>query len=352
MRPLKVADLFCGVGGLSQGFIWASCEIAIGIEYDKEIAASYKLNHPGTDVYADDIRNIDFKSLHDQHPDIDIVIGGPPCQGFSQKGKRLSLNDERNYLFNSFVKFVEEFKPKYFVLENVPEITTTSNGFFRHEIISSFKSLGYDVTFGVLHAVDFGVPQDRRRAVFIGQLGKLEVSLPAPPHLHNSVKDAIYDLPFICSGEGSEATSYDKEPTSNLQKFLRGKSQILYNHISTKHSKIALERLAMIPIGAGREVLPLEHRTKSIHSGTWCRLKEDGVAMTITTRFDTPSSGRFTHPILDRCLTVREAARIQTFPDSFRFIGSKTSQMKQVGNAVPPLLALAIAKEIIKNEYK
>ena len=140
MRPLKVADLFCGVGGLSQGFIWASCEIAIGIEYDKEIAASYKLNHPGTDVYADDIRNIDFKSLHDQHPDIDIVIGGPPCQGFSQKGKRLSLNDERNYLFNSFVKFVEEFKPKYFVLENVPEITTTSNGFFRHEIISSFKS--------------------------------------------------------------------------------------------------------------------------------------------------------------------------------------------------------------------
>lgn len=347
---MKVADLFCGVGGLSQGFIWAGCEITIGIEFDREIANSFNINHPQTDVYAEDIRNIDFNLLHKKHPKIDIVIGGPPCQGFSQKGKRLSVNDERNFLFKSYVDFVKIFSPKYFVLENVPEIITTSNGFFKDEIISSFNSLGYDVTFGILHAVDFGVPQDRRRAVFLGQKGNLEISLPSPICEKNTVKDAIYDLPFISSGEGTEISRYDKAPKSKLQRFLRGDTEVLYNHVATKHSKIALERLSLIPKGAGKEALPPEHHTKSIYSGTWCRLIEDGVATTITTRFDTPSSGRFTHPVLNRCLTVREAARIQTFPDSFRFYGPKTSQMKQVGNAVPPLMSFAIAKEIIKNE--
>ena len=137
---------------------------------------------------------------------------------------------------------------------------------------------------------------------------------------------------------------------SSYQKMLRNGAAKLYNHVATKHSKSALERLRMIPKGMGKEVLPKELLTKSIYSGTWCRLLEDGIAPTITTRFDTPSSGRFTHPILDRCLTIREAARIQSFPDTFRFYGSRTCQMKQVGNAVPPLLAKAIAEVIINNE--
>ena len=131
---------------------------------------------------------------------------------------------------------------------------------------------------------------------------------------------------------------------------MRKNATLLHNHVATAHSKIALERLSLIPKGAGKEVLPIEHRTKSIYSGTWCRLLEDGVAATITTRFDTPSSGRFTHPVLNRCLTVREAARIQTFPDDFVFYGPKTIQMKEVGNAVPPFLARAIAVVIAKNE--
>ena len=156
-------------------------------------------------------------------------------------------------------------------------------------------------------------------------------------------------MPFIGSGEGEEISQYDKKASSDYQKKLRNGSKVLYNHVATKHSDLALERLSLIPKGAGREVLPAEHRTKSIYSGTWCRLLEDGIAPTITTRFDTPSSGRFTHPILNRCLTVREAARVQSFPDSFRFYGNKTSQMKQVGNAVPPLLAYAIAQQIINN---
>ena len=345
-----VGDLFAGVGGMSEGFKMAGFDIAFAVEFDKEIAQAYANNHKGTEVYADDICSIDVKELHKKHPHIDVIIGGPPCQGFSQKGKRLSLDDPRNYLFQQYVRFVSEFRPKYFVLENVPNIITTSQGYFKNQIIREFEDLGYVVKYGVLRAVDFGVPRDRHRAVFIGQLHENTLSLPLPNGQHTTVKDAIYDLPFIASGEGKEEAEYDKKATTPYQKELRGRCKILYNHVATTHSKIALERLSMIPKGAGKEVLPQEHRTKSIYSGTWSRLLEDGVAATITTRFDTPSSGRFTHPILNRCLTVREAARIQSFPDDFIFYGSKTIQMKEVGNAVPPFLARAIAQEILKNE--
>lgn len=347
-----VADLFAGVGGLSQGFIKAGCEIAIAIEFDKEIAYAYQKNHINTDVYAENICELDFKKIHEKHPHVDIVMGGPPCQGFSQKGKRLSLDDPRNFLFQQFVRFVEEFSPKYFVLENVPNIITTSNGYFKEQIISSFENLGYDVCCGVLCASDFGVPQDRRRAVFIGQKNKLEVSLPTPNGKRTTIKEAIYDLPFIESGEGSEISEYNVNPSSAYQTEMRGDEKVLHNHVATKHSDDAIAKLKLIPKGKGKEVLPKELLTKSIYSGTWCRLLEDGIASTITTRFDTPSSGRFTHPVLNRCLTVREAARIQSFPDSFVFYGPKTSQMKQVGNAVPPLLAYAIAKVIVDNENK
>ena len=347
---MTVGDLFAGIGGMSQGFKMAGFDIAFAVEFDKDIAAAYKKNHKETDIYAEDITQIDVKKLHKKHPVIDVIIGGPPCQGFSQKGKRLSLDDPRNYLFQQYVRFVEEFQPKYFVLENVPNIITTSNGYFKDQIVAAFNRLGYEVTYGVLNAVDYGVPQDRHRAVFLGQKGKLEVSLPEPTGEHTTVKDAIYDLPFISSAEGAEVSEYDKPAVSSFAQEMRKNSTILHNHTATAHSPIALERLSLIPKGAGKEVLPAEHRTKSIYSGTWCRLLEDGVAATITTRFDTPSSGRFTHPILNRCLTVREAARIQSFPDDFVFYGSKTIQMKEVGNAVPPFLARAIAREISKNK--
>lgn len=349
---MKVADLFAGVGGLSQGFLKAGFEIELAIEYDKEIALSYKNNHPDTDVYVSDICELDFRNIHIKHPHVDVVMGGPPCQGFSQKGKRLSVNDPRNFLFKQFVRFVEEFSPKYFVLENVPNIITTEKGFFKDEIIRAFNEFGYEVCCGILNAMDFGVPQDRKRAVFMGQKGKLEICLPKPNGMSNTVKDAISDLPAISSGEGEEKSTYDKSPISDLQKDLRGSSVVLYNHVATKHSSVALKRMSMIPVGEGGKVLPEEERTKSIYSGTYCRLLENGVAATITTRFDTPSSGRFTHPRLNRCLTIREAARIQTFPDDFVFYGSKTSQMKQVGNAVPPYLAYAIANVIVNNERR
>ena len=347
---MNVADLFSGVGGMSEGFRMAGFDIKFAVEFDKDIAAAYGYNHLETEVIAEDICKVDVKAVHKKYPSIDVVMGGPPCQGFSQKGKRLSLDDPRNYLFQQFVRFVKEFKPKYFVLENVPNIITTSNGYFKNQIVEAFEAIGYIVNYGILCAADYGVPQDRHRAVFIGQKGKLEITLPKPNGMHTTIKDAIYDLPFLCSGEGSEKSTYDKEPFSDYQRLMRKDSPILYNHVATKHNALALKRLAMIPKGAGKEVLPPEERTKSIYSGTWSRMIEDEISVTITTRYDTPSSGRFTHPILDRCITTREAARIQSFPDTFIFYGNKTSQMKQVGNAVPPLLAKAIAEEIKKNE--
>lgn len=343
---MRVIDLFAGVGGLSYGFKMEDFEIVFAVEHDKDIANTYKLNHQDTDIYADDIENLNINELSSNYKNIDVIIGGPPCQGFSQKGKRLSINDERNFMFKYFIDFVKYFKPKYFLLENVPNITTTHNGFFKDEIIFAFNQLGYSVDVDILLASDFGVPQNRKRAFFLGKLGNEKIYLPKTNNKKTTVGQAIYDLPIIKSSEGEKFYSYDKEPTNQYQELMRQNSKGIFNHQATKHSDLALKRLSLIPKGKGKEMLPKELLTKSIYSGTWSRLLEDGFAPTITTRFDTPSSGMFTHPYLDRCLTVREGARLQSFPDSFIFYGSKSSQLKQVGNAVPPLLAREIANVI------
>lgn len=346
---MKVADLFAGVGGLSLGFEQAGFDVTFAVEFDKDIASAYEKNHTGTAMYNADITKLDANELLAKHGKVDVIVGGPPCQGFSQKGKRLSVKDDRNFLFRQYVRFVEVFRPKYFVIENVPNIITTANGFFKDEIIKEFSALGYDVKADVFDVSKFGVPQQRRRALFIGQLKKNLVEFPKPTGRRVTVNDAISDMPPLESGEGEEFAQYLCPAKTAYQKMMRkGVRGGVQNHQATAHSAIALTRMRMIPKGKGKEVLPPEHRTKSIYSGTWCRLIENDIAATITTRFDTPSSGRFTHPTQNRCITVREAARIQSFPDTFVFYGTKTSQMKQVGNAVPPVFANAIAKSILK----
>ena len=309
----KVIDLFAGVGGLSLGFEQKGFDIVLANEYDASIAEAYMVNHKKTKMIVGDITTLDLeKTFGPYKGEVSVVIGGPPCQGFSQKGQRKTIHDERNFLFKYYVKVVNLVKPTYFVMENVPNLLTAENGFFRKEIEDLFYFMGYSLNSGVLNASDYGVPQNRRRAVIIGKL------------------------------DGNA-------PQSEYQKKLREGSSVLYNHVATNHSPLALERLSMIPPNAGREVLPEEHLTKSIYSGTWTRMRKDEISVTITTRFDTPSSGKFTHPYLNRAITVREAARIQSFPDTFQFVGNKGSQMKQVGNAVPPLLAASIADVILKD---
>lgn len=352
MKKPKVIDLFAGVGGLSLGFENCGFDVVLANEYDESIAAAYKANHEGTRMIVGDITSLDLeKTFGPYQGQIDVVIGGPPCQGFSQKGQRKTIHDERNFLFKYYVRVVELVKPQYFVMENVPNLLTAEKGYFRKEIEELFNSMGYQLKMGILNASDYGVPQNRRRAVIIGKQGGAAPGLPKPRNITVTIWDAISDLAYLSSGEGEEEQEYRGKPRSEYQKKLRGGSGTLRNHVATRHSRLALERLAMIPPNAGKEVLPEEHLTRSIYSGTWTRMRKDEISVTITTRFDTPSSGKFTHPFLDRAITVREAARIQSFPDSFRFVGSKGSQMKQVGNAVPPLLAGAIA-EVVMNDLK
>ena len=346
----KVIDLFSGIGGLSEGFRMAGFDIVLANDIDNEIADSYKKNHLDTVMINEDITKLDINDTFSSYKDIDVIIGGPPCQGFSQKGKRLSLTDPRNFLFHYFYEVVNELNPKYFLMENVPNILTTENGYFKDEILNIFQSIGYSVTTDILDASDYGVPQNRKRAFVLGKRGNCMLNLPDPIEGKKiTIWDAISDLAYLNSGEGDFEQTYKINPQSEYQKILRDNSKYLYNHKVTNHSKIALERLQLIPINGGRDSLPEEHLTKSIFSGTWSRMNKDIQSVTITTRFDTPSSGKFTHPFLNRAITVREAARLQSFPDSTVFWGTKGSQMKQVGNAVPPLLAKVIAETIKKD---
>lgn len=346
---MKVIDLFSGVGGLSLGFQEVGFQVVFANEVDKEIAKSYCKNHPTVNMINEDITKLELKTTFRDYIDkVDIVIGGPPCQGFSQKGSRNIYFDERNYLFRYFCEVVKYIKPKYFLIENVPNLLTAGNGVFKQEIYEIFNDLGYGLDTGILNAFDFGVPQLRRRAFILGKYNG-NISLPLSVEREVSIKDAISDLAFLESGEGNEVQEYKFPPQSEYQKRMRKGSNKLYNHVSTKHSDLALERMKLIPPGKGREVLPKEHLTKSIYSGTWTRMDENDPSVTITTRFDTPSSGKFTHYFLNRAITVREAARIQSFPDNFIFYGTKSSQMKQVGNAVPPILARAVAETILND---
>lgn len=328
----------------------AGFEVVLANEYDPSIAEAYVRNRPNANMIVEDITKLPVDETFSSYQGkVDVVIGGPPCQGFSQKGQRKSINDPRNFLFRYYYEVVRCVQPRYFVIENVPNLLTTEKGYFKDEIVALFNGIGYAVSSGVLCAADFGVPQDRRRTCIIGKLGGPQVSLPVPSGKRTTIWDAISDLSYLESGEGSEVQGYRSPAKSEYQELLRVGSRELHNHVATKHSKVTLERLKMIDPECGKEMLPEEHHTKSIYSGTWCRMKKDGISKTITTRYDTPSSGEFTHPFLDRAITTREAARIQSFPDTFHFFGPKSSQMKQVGNAVPPLLGKAIAERILED---
>lgn len=349
----KMIDLFAGVGGLSLGFEQEGFEVVLANEFDKSIADAYIRNRNNPNMIVADITKLPIPETFGKYKgQVDLCVGGPPCQGYSQKGQRKTIHDPRNFLFKYFVNVVKEVLPKYFVMENVPNLLTAEHGYFQNELSNLFKSLGYVINSKVLCAADYGVPQNRRRAFIIGKKDAVRpVKMPEIILKKTTIWDAISDLSYLNSGEGTEISIYRKQSQTDYQKLMRAGSDMVYNHVATNHSKIALQRLAMIPPKGGKEFLPPEHLTKSIYSGTWVRMNADDVSVTITTRFDTPSSGKFTHPYLNRAITVREAARIQSFPDSFHFFGTKSSQMKQVGNAVPPLLAKAVAKAILDDTH-
>lgn len=350
ISKFKILDLFSGAGGFSYGMEKNEhFQTEIALDFNEKALITFKHNMPNTETINGDITNKDVKSKIIQlskEKGVNMIIGGPPCQGFSLKGKKLGLEDPRNFLFNEYLNIVSELKPEVFVIENVKALLSTSAGWFRDQIITKVKQLGYYVDFGVLNAADFGVPQARRRAIFICSKHKL-VNLPkGDTSKVVTIRDAIFDLAYLESGEGHFEQDYITEPTSQYQIEMRNGSNKLYNHKASNHAEIAIKKLSMIPPECGKEYLPKELLGLQQFSGTWGRLKWDEVSPTIDTRFDAASNGTNNHPFLNRAITPREAARIQSFDDKFIFIGSKVYIRQQIGNAVPPLLAKAIADKI------
>ncbi|MFP6113172.1 DNA cytosine methyltransferase [Helicobacter pylori] len=287
-----------------------------------------------------------------QKLEINMIIGGPPCQGFSNKGKNLGLKDPRNFLFLEYIEIVKAIKPEIFIIENVKNIISCAKGYFLEEIKERLNALGYQLSYQILNAKDYGVPQNRERAFIVGASHfSFDFNLLEPSQSVN-IQDAISDLAYLCSNEGAFESDYLNPIQSNYQALMRKDSPKLYNHQATNHSQAALEKLKLINKEQGKECLPKNLHGKQQFKSTWGRLNWNKISPTIDTRFDTPSNGTNSHPELHRSITPREAARIQSFSDNYIFYGNKTSVCKQIGNAVPPLLALALGKAILKSLRK
>lgn len=337
-RP-SVIDLFSGCGGLSLGFEMAEFEIKLAIDNWEDALVTYRYNHENISTLNADLLTLEPSKVSKEFNlhDIDVIVGGPPCQGFSVAGKRI-IDDDRNKLYKSFVRFVEHFKPKAFVMENVPNILSIGDGIVKKSIISDFEALGYHVEYKVLMASDYGVPQNRKRAIFVGLRNFAYEFPPSTVKVKVTTKEAISDLPDETIDDGKP---YPIQPQSDYQRFMRLNSSSLYNHQATIHATETKRIIAMVPDGGNYKDLPTELQgTRKVHIA-WTRLNSQKPSITI----DTGHRHHF-HYQFNRVPTVRESARIQSFPDNFVFIGSKTSQYKQVGNAVPPLMAKAIATQL------
>lgn len=349
----RILDLFSGAGGFSYGLDQVEgFETLLALDFDKYAIKTFKENFPNSKTICGDICDINIKNdviKLSKELKINMIIGGPPCQGFSLKGKKLGLDDPRNFLFLEYLEIVEQVLPKIFIIENVKNLISSNDGYFINQIYEKFNKLGYTLNHSILNSYEFGVPQSRERAIIIGTLGLEGIDLPKSKNYEKrTVRDAISDLAFLNSGEGKEKSNYKTLPQSKYQELMRKDSNFLYNHKATKHTKETIEKLNLIPAEGDKSSLPNKFYGNQIFSSTWSRLIWDKPSPTIDTRFDTPSNGRNSHPTLNRAITPREAARIQSFPDSFIFYGPKTSICKQIGNAVPPLLAKAIGEHVIE----
>ena len=346
----KILDLFCGAGGFSYGMEKnKNFRTEVALDFNAKAIDTFSYNMPDASTVVGDITkpNVREKIIEmSRARGVNMIIGGPPCQGFSLKGKKLGLADPRNFLFNAYLNIVDALQPQVFVIENVKALLSTSAGWFKNQIASRVMAMGYKVEYGVLKASDFGVPQSRERAIFICSRN---IHIPLPKSTCEkivTVRDAISDLAYLESNEGGFELDYTTVATSAYQRLMRKGSKMLYNHKASNHDAIAIEKLRWIPPECGKEYLPRMMRGRQKFSGTWGRLKWDAVSPTIDTRFDACSNGTNNHPFLNRAITPREAARLQSFDDKFVFIGAKVYIRQQIGNAVPPLLAKAIADQI------
>ena len=392
-RALTMIDLFAGAGGLSEGLSEAGFHSLFASEIVPVYAETYRKNHPSSDVLTADIRTVNAEDILHQlkmkKGQLDLLAGGPPCQGFSINAPIRSLLDERNHLFKEYLRFVDAFAPRAVLIENVPGLVSFEHGATLHAILDALSQLGYGTDVRILGAPYYGVPQMRWRTIIIGLRGKQlpanafpEPTYHAPikpnfattfngqllvkfPALEASthfttVEEAIGDLPPLLAGEkGEPVKSYSCEPTCDYQRKARIGSSGVYNHEAPRLSKINMERLKYIQPGGNwtdipHELLPkgMQRANKGDHTKRYGRVTPEGLASTILTKCD-PHWGAYFHYNQDRTFTVREAARIQSFPDHYIFTGTQAEQYAQVGNAVPPMLANAVGlaiKSVLEEE--
>lgn len=370
LRP--VIDLFCGVGGFSTGFeSTGEFEVVAGVDLLGDRLETFCANHAAANGFGGDIRVLSGDDLLRDGPSPFVVIGGPPCQGFSsiRPFRAIDWNDPRNNLGEEFCRVVAVTKPDWLVFENVVGLVTHQGGEAFKALTQAFEALGYRVSARIINGAFFGLPQRRERLIIVGSRRGKAFDWPAPTHHHShrsmagasklllvpdaglfantkpalTLMEAIDDLPFVASGES--AFSYLSEPRNRFQEVMRFGADELTMHEATAHSKQMLNIIRHA--GSSIAALPPGMVTSGF-STCYSRLAADEPANTITVNFVHPASNRCIHPFQDRALTPREGARLQSFPDAFEFRGTRSQVVKQIGNAVPPLLGKLIAEAILE----
>lgn len=344
---MNAIDLFAGCGGLSKGFMDAGFDVILGVDNNEAALKTFAYNHKNAKTLNADLSKQEtfdrIRELTD-HKKIDLIIAGPPCQGFSLTGPR-KFDDERNKLYLAVFQVVQEFSPKAFVIENVNGMATLYNGQIKDEIIRRFKALGYTVVPKVVCAADYGVPQIRKRLIFVGlkpEYGEFAFPDPVLDQEHYiTCREALDDLPPLETELGADVSEYIKPPRTTYQKLMRGDCNVLYNHLATKHTEHVKNVIAQVPEGGNYKDLPAGVGESRTFHEAWTRYDGNKPSRTI----DTGHRNHF-HYQYNRVPTIRENARLQSFPDDFVFLGTKTQQNRQVGNAVPPLLGYHIGLKI------
>jgi DNA (cytosine-5)-methyltransferase 1 len=368
-------DMFCGCGGISSGLRSAGFRVVAGADIQPNYICTFKHNFPEAQAITDDLSVISpeeiMKRVGLSAGELTLLAGGPPCQGFSKNVPRKSryLDLPNNQLVKTFLYYVEVLKPKLVLMENVAEMKNGFDSFYTQELLDRLHEEGYQVTHQVLNAADYGVPQRRRRAFFLASRLGQPLRFPAPTHFpaektgheaqqmsmlgrtessYVTVWDAICDLPSVEHDDRRTQFEYRMEPCNDFLLQIRGDCSTVANHKPRMLAPVQYERLASLEPGQGLKDLPSHIRPKSGYSGAYGRLTKDMTAPTITRWVFHPGSGRFGHPVDKRVITIREAARLQGFPDSFVFQGTYTQQAGQVGNAVPPLLVQRIGEAVLR----
>ena len=342
-------DLFAGAGGLSAGAVAAGVQIAKALEIDRYAAETYRTNHPDVELILDDIRYLpDLSPIRSTQKT--VLFGGPPCQGFSTSNQRTrGFENPSNHLYTHFLRHLRSMRPTFFVFENVKGFIDTNCGYFFSSIVNEFRQLGYRVTHGILNAMDFGIPQRRSRLFIVGSLIHTPSLPPASTVEPTLVSDALFDLPVLPNGAKFDEAAYRTDPQSTYAQRLRADNRLCMNNLVTRNSDYVVKRYAYIPPGGNWRNIP----SRLMGNYADCTRCHDGIYHRLS--WDKPSivignyrKNMLIHPSSDRGLSVREAARLQSFADSYIFCGGIGFQQQQVANAVPPILAQAVFESLVQ----